>query len=193
MRTVLSLALAALPAAALAFDSVRIDDPAALQGVRQVHVAEVALALPEPPAHRFALRSGEPRPVRPRDAKARAEALTQALRRGLDDGFELVAAPGPGVLVVRPTLEGLASSRPTFADHQRQPGLSSQSVYAGGASVRLQLERDGRAVGELADRYSSSLADGMPRVGIWQDADRAFSRWSRQLPEVLRQPTLAAR
>ncbi|MBS3896484.1 DUF3313 family protein [Silanimonas sp.] len=192
MRTVLSLALAALPAAALAFDQVRIADPAALQGVRQVYVAEVALDLPEP-AHRFALRSGEPRPVRPQDAAAQAAALGAALRRGLDRNFELVTAPGPGVLVLRPTLDGLASSRPTFADFDRQPGLSFRSFYAGGASLRLQLERDGRPVAEISDRYTGSLADGMPRIGVWQDSERAFSRWSRQLPEVVRQPTLAAR
>lgn len=192
MRTVLSLALAALPAAALAFDQVRIADPAALQGVRQVYVAEVALDLPEP-AHRFALRSGEPRPVRPQDAAAQAAALGAALRRGLDRDFELVTAPGPGVLVLRPTLDGLASSRPTFADFDRQPGLSFRSFYAGGASLRLQLERDGRPVAEISDRYTGSLADGMPRIGVWQDSERAFSRWSRQLPEVVRQPTLAAR
>jgi len=192
MRTVLSLVLAALPALASAFDHVRIDDPAALQGVRQVYVAEVALDLPEP-VHRFALRSGEPRPVRPQDAASRATALGTALRRSLDRDFELVAAPGPGVLVLRPTLEGLASSRPTFADFDRQPGLSFRSYYAGGASVRLQLERDGHPVGEISDRYTGSLADGMPRVGIWQDADRAFSRWARQLPAVVRQPALAAR
>ena len=192
MRTVLSLALAALPAAALAFDQVRIADPTALQGVRQVYVAEVALDLPEP-THRFALRSGEPRPVRPQDAAAQAAALGAALQRGLGRDFELVAAPGPGVLVVRPTLDGLASSRPTFADFDRQPGLSFRSFYAGGASLRLQLERDGRPVAEISDRYTGSLADGMPRIGVWQDSERAFSRWSRQLPEVVRQPTLAAR
>lgn len=193
MRTVLSLVLlAALPTSAAAFDRVALADPAALQGLRQVHVAETQLALPEP-AHRFALRGGEPRPVRASDATARAEALTRALRRGLGDAFELVEAPGPGVLVVRPRLDALASSRPTLADHARQPGLSFQSVYAGGASIHITLERDGREVGQLTDRYTGSLADGMPRVGVWQDSDRAFSRWSRQLPELLQPPALAKR
>ncbi|MCZ8318563.1 MAG: DUF3313 family protein [Lysobacteraceae bacterium] len=191
MRTFLSFALlAALPAAAFAFDTVQVVKPDALQGVQQVYVAEVATDLPAP-ASRF--DDHGPRPVRPRDAATKAADLAKELKRGLARDFEVVASPGPGVLVVKPTLTRLASSRPTLADFEREPGLSHESVYAGGATVTVALERDGATVGTLSDTYTGTFGDGNPRVGIWQDADRAFSRWGRQLPGVLAPATTAAR
>ena len=193
MRLPLALSLlAALPVAASAhaFDTVQIASPAALDGVRQVYVADVTTDLPAA-ASRFDSRV--PRPVRPRDAEAKADDLAAALQRGLDREFDAVDAPGPGVLVVKPTLTGLASSRPTLADLMQQPGLSHESVYAGGASVTLVLERDGVVVGTLSDTYQGNLGDGQPRIGIWQDADRAFSRWGRQLPGVLARTATAGR
>lgn len=187
----LATALIGLPGLALAFDQTTWIDPGALADVREVHVAPVVLALPETP--RLALRDHGPRPVRPEDAKARADELARRLRRGLAADFTLVDAAGPGVLVVETTLSSLASSRPTMADYQQRPGLSFRSIYAGGAEVEIRLSRDGREIARFSDRYRGTLADGMPRVGVWQDADRAFSRWARQLPAALASPQVAAR
>jgi hypothetical protein len=48
-------------------------------------------------------------------------------------------------------------------------------------------------VAVLKDRYVGTFSDGTPRVGIWQDADRAFSSWSRQLPTFIGEPKTASR
>lgn len=191
IAALLSLTLIATPA--LAFDETQLLQPGALAGVQQVYVAPTALALPEP-AGRFERRRGHgERPVTAKDAQAKADDLTAALRRGFDRNFTLVDAPGPGVLVVEPTLTRLEASRPTMADYREEPGLSFESVYAGGAGFSVRLVRDGRDVAVLQDREVGSFSDGSPRIGIWQDADRAFSMWSRQLPAFVEQPKTAAR
>ena len=192
MRTSALLAFMLVGTPALAFDDKKVSNPAALSGVERVFVAPTAVDLPAATS-RFERRHGGVRPVLPRDAEARAADLTADLKRGFRRGFELVDAPGPGVLVVEPTLTRLESSRPTMADFQQEPGLGFESTFAGGAAVTLRLVRDGEEVAVLQDRYSGSFADGQPRIGVWQDADRAFSRWSRQLPAFVAQPRTAVR
>lgn len=181
-------AVAAMPA--LAFDQAQVLQPAALADVQRVYIAPTALDLPQP-ERRIDPRREQPRPVAARDAEAKAADLTAALRRGFDPRFDLADAPGPGVLVIEPTLTRLESSRPTMADFRDQPGLGFASVYAGGAALRVRLVRDGAEVAVIEDRYRGSFADGNPRVGIWQDTDRAFSSWSRALPRWVEQPQTA--
>lgn len=188
--TLLGLALLASPA--FAFDETQVLQPAALAGVQSVYIAPTALALPPPPA-RHDTRGSRTRPVTNSDAEAKAADLTTTLRRGFGRGFSVVEAPGPGVLVVEPTLTRLEASRPTMADYHREPGLSFESVYAGGAALSVRFLRDGQEVAVLKDRHIGSFSDGMPRIGIWQDTDRAFSMWSRQLPAFVEQPKTAAR
>ena len=66
-------------------------------------------------------------------------------------------------------------------------------MYAGGAALNVRLSRDGSDVAVLQDRYTGTFGDGTPRIGIWQDTDRAFTQWSRQLPRWVEQPETAAR
>ncbi|GAB3731195.1 hypothetical protein GCM10028794_07220 [Silanimonas algicola] len=191
MRKPLLVALVLIATPALAFDQAQVMQPAALSNVQSVHIAPVAVELPA--ARRAGARGDEPRPVAPRDAEAKAADLTAALRRGFEKEFTVVDAPGPGVLVVEATLTRLEASRPTMADYHREPGLGFESVYAGGAAVEVRLSRDGSDIAVLKDRYVGSFADGAPRIGVWQDTDRAFSRWSRQLPDWVAQPVTASR
>lgn len=186
----LSLALFALPA--LAFDQAQVMQPAALSNVQSVYVAPVAVELPAA-ARRFDRRGDAPRPVAPRDAETKAADLTTALRRGFAKDFNVVDAAGPGVLVVEATLTRLEASRPTMADYHREPGLGFESVYAGGAAMDVRLSRDGADIAVLKDRYTGNFGDGLPRVGVWQDTDRAFTRWSRQLPSWVAHPQTASR
>ena len=186
----LSLAMIALPA--FGFDQAQVMQPAALSNVQAIHVAAVALELPAP-TRRSDRRGDAPRPVTPRDAEAKAADLTAALRRGFAKDFTVVDAPGPGVLVVEAKLTRLEASRPTMADYHREPGLGFESVYAGGAALDVRLTRDGSDIAVLKDRYIGSFGDGTPRIGVWQDTDRAFSLWSRQLPSWVAQPETASR
>lgn len=193
MRIVALLGLALIATPALAFDEKQVLQPTALTGVQAVYVAPTVIALPEP-AGRFERRRGHgERPLNAKDAQAKADDLTAALRRGFDRDFTLAEAPGPGVLVVEPTLTRLEASRPTMADYREEPGLSFESVYAGGAGFSVRLLRDGREVAVLQDRHVGSFSDGSPRIGVWQDADRAFSMWARQLPAFVMQPKTASR
>jgi hypothetical protein len=192
MRKPLLLALALIAIPALAFDQAQVMQPAALSNVQSVHIAPVALELPA--ATRRGDRRGDaPRPVAASDAETKAGDLTAALRRAFAKNFTVVDAPGPGVLVIEATLTRLEASRPTMADYHREPGLGFESVYAGGAAMDVRLSRDGSDVAVLKDRYVGSFGDGTPRIGVWQDADRAFSRWSRQLPAWVAQPETASR
>ena len=192
MRKPLLLALALIAMPALAFDQAQVMQPAALSNVRSVHVAPVALELPAA-TRRGDRRADAPRPVAARDAETKAADLTAALRRAFAKDFTVVDAPGPGVLVIEATLTRLEASRPTMADYHREPGLGFESVYAGGAAMDVRLSRDGSDVAVLKDRYAGSFGDGTPRIGVWQDTDRAFSRWSRQLPAWVAQPETASR
>ncbi len=187
-----SLAALAAPLSVSAFDEAVVRNPAALANVQSVFVAPAVLELPEG-AHRFDRRSGEPRAVSPRDAESKAADLVALLKRGFAKDFTLANAPGPGVLVITPTLQTLESSRPTLADYNREPGLSHESVFAGGATLSVRMERDGEEVATLKDRYQGSFGDGSIRIGVWQDTDRAFDMWSRQLPRWVEQPKAAAR
>jgi hypothetical protein len=192
MRKPLLLALALVAMPALAFDQAQVMQPAALSNVQSVHIAPVTLELPTA-ARRVGTRGDEPRPVTARDAETKAADLTAALRRAFAKDFTVVDAPGPGVLVIEATLTRLEASRPTMADYHREPGLGFESVYAGGAAMDVRLSRDGSDVAVLKDRYVGSFGDGTPRIGVWQDTDRAFSRWSRQLPAWVAQPETASR
>jgi len=186
-----SLAIFALPLTASAFDEAAVTNPAALANVQSVFVAPVVLELPEA-ANRFDRRSGQPRAVAPRDAETKAIDLAAVLKRGFAKEFTLADGPGPGVLVVTPTLLGLESSRPTLADYNQEPGLSFESVFAGGATLSIRMERDGEEVATIKDRYQGNFGDGSMRIGVWQDTDRAFQLWSRQVPSWVEQPQAAS-
>jgi hypothetical protein len=182
----LAAALATTPALAngRTFDASTVADPAALADVRQIHIAMPTLAL-ELDVRRFDTRGDHDRPVRTQDAQAKADDLRKALVQRLSRDYTVVDAPGPGVLVIQPTITWLASSRPTMADFQHTPGLSHESVYAGGAAARFELIRDGRSLGVLSDKHTGSFGDGKPRISLWSDTDEAFQRWARGLDREL--------
>ncbi len=168
------------------FDKVNLAREAALADVGQIYIAEVAVADTITAIPRlYPKNSWEPRSVSERDSLSRAQALRTQLQRALGKRFKIVDAPGAGVLEIQPELTKLSSSRPTMADYRRQQGLSFDSIYAGGAAVKMRLLRDGQEVAMIEDRHDGSLGDGLSRIAIWQDADRAFIRWGRLLSEWL--------
>ena len=176
-------ALAVTPAIAGGFDSESVTGD--LSAYTSVYVAPVSLAL-ENVGGRYPATGFRERPVSEADAARKAADLHGALVSILTRDFAAAQGPGPGVLTVAATLTKLSSSRPTQGDYAAHPGLSFSSVYAGGAAVTIDFREDERALGSVADDYDTSLGDGRPRVGIWDDADRAFSSWARRLPEFIR-------
>ncbi len=166
------IAAVAASSSAAAFDRESVTGDKALSSFKSVYIAPVALALEQ---------GRDERPVRDKDAAARAEAFHEDLIDAFDGAFDMASAPAAGVLTIEATLTKLIATRPTMADFTDQPGLGFESVYAGGAAFSATLSEDGETLAEIGDRYASTLGDGAPKIATWQDADRAFSQWARQL------------
>lgn len=167
-------------AAAAAFDSVYLSSDRPLGSYERVYIAPVSAEL-DLDVRRYRTGGSGDRPVEERDAALRAEDFHGALVDAFGRSFALAAAPGPGVLTVEARLVKLEASRPTMADYRQTPGLSFRSIYAGGAEMRVTLSEDGAVLAEIGDAWRGSLSDGRYRVGIWGDAQRAFSSWARSL------------
>jgi hypothetical protein len=87
------------------------------------------------------------------------------------------------------TLEDVKNNRPTFEQLSRQPGLSFDSVGIGGAELSGELVGEtGESLGTLSySWYESGLEPyNMARTnGVWTDARRAISRFSRKTAKAL--------
>ncbi|MEL7490039.1 MAG: DUF3313 family protein [Pseudomonadota bacterium] len=147
-----------------------------LASYERVFIAPVSIDLPE----RSNRRGGE-RPVSRRDQERKAADLREKLSDAFDDDFTIVAEPGDGVLTIETVITELKSTRPTPADLTREPGLSFESLFVGGAAATFTLSENGAVLDEFSDDDFGNFNDGNIRVGIWQDADRAFSLMSRRL------------
>ena len=168
----------AFSGSAAAFDTETISTDKRLSEFAAVYIAPVDLDLD--------FDDRDDREVSERDQEARAADFYDDLVRAFSREFAIANEPGEGVITIQATLTDLASSRPTGADFRRKPGLSFDSVYAGGAAVEIELLEDGETLAEISDDYSGNFNDGNPRVGVWQDANRAFSLWARQLVKFVR-------
>jgi hypothetical protein len=166
------------------FDTQAIAADADLSSYSSVHVADVATSLERASSYD---RSGSgARPVDADDAAQKAADLREALVAALSRDFSMASGPGAGILTIEATLTELNASRPTMGDYSREPSLGFQSVYAGGASVTIAFSEAGKPLGDVSDDYASTLGDGRPRIGIWDDADRAFESWARRLPDFIK-------
>ncbi len=195
LLAVLSIAYFAMTNAAVAasFDNVsftKTDTP--LSSYQQIHIAQVETKLPgEELRNRSNIRRGSrgfsnaQRYVSDKDQVQKANDLYEDLRSRLSRDFEIVDQAGPGVLTIETTITRLASSRPTFTDLSDSTSLRFESIYAGGAEAIFKLSENGETIATMEDSYIASLNDGFPRVGIWSDTDRVFSRWSRKLAKFI--------
>lgn len=160
--------------AASAFDRASVVSGANLAGHRSVYVAPVKLSLEQ-----------DSRPVAAKDAAAKAAEF----RRGIIDAFEsshsIASAPGADVLTISATLTRLSANMPTLADYADKPGLSPQSIYAGGAAFEATLSSEAGELASVADDYRGVIDSRRLPVAIWEDADRAFSSWARRLEDFV--------
>lgn len=166
------------PTGAGAFDTAAVTADKPLSSFDRVYIAPVNVALD---LRRANSRYGGDRPVSDKVAAEKARDFQEDLTDAFGNSFALAPEPGPGVLTVEASLTWLQSTRPTADDLSDRPGLSLASVYAGGAAMSVVLSEAGAPLAELSDRYVSTFSDGTLHIGVWQDADRAFSRWARQL------------
>lgn len=185
MRTLRSTALAAAGALGAAFAWAAPAAAADLSGYDAVYVAPVQVTLQNEGATGAIAYRRNPsaeRPVDARDQARNAKEFRETLIRVLSKSRQVVDAPGPGVLTIEATLTKLRSTKPTMADLQAQTSLDyMRSVYAGGAAATVRFSENGKALGEWSDSDYGNFSDGDVRIGVWQDADRAFYSIARGL------------
>lgn len=112
-------------------------------------------------------------------ATGMTEAVTKAFR---DQGFEIVTAPGPGVLQVSPSTTDLFINAPDTVT----PVVQGQITHfeAGDATLDMEIRdaSNGTVVGVVSDRNAARQVGRMNRVNLlsnqfWFDA--MFSAWAR--------------
>ncbi|MEL7028484.1 MAG: DUF3313 family protein [Pseudomonadota bacterium] len=171
------------------FDEAYLEDGADLSAYSSVYVDAVGAEVEADENGQYNPRDGFSEAISQNEIDQRAETLRERLQGRLEDKVTMADGADAGVLVISATLTELAPSRPTLEGLSQEPSLSlSGSVAVGGAAVRIELidGGDGAVIGRLEDRnFGRDLGDGRPRVGVWSDADRAFSIWSRGLARYL--------
>ena len=180
-----SLFASSLTATAAPFDTIETQAATPLAGFEKVYIAPVSVELPERTRRNFRDNVND-RPVRESDQVRKAEDAHKDLVRAFErKNFAVVDAPGADVLTVETTITSLRSSRPTLADYDVQVGLDFNSVYAGGADFDIRLSQEDTVLVEIEEDFRTRLDDGRPRVGIWQDVDRATQRVATRLAKYV--------
>ncbi len=192
LKRTLALAAATLTLASVAhagpFDTVTLETDTPLSSYEKVYIAPVTVDFGDQRIRRSIRDIRGLRPVSERDQARKSGDLAEDLQREFGKRYILVDAPGDDVLTVETTLTQLVSTRPTLADARlTNANLSFQTVYAGGANYQVTLREGEQVIGVIEDNQTrnNNLNDGRPRVGIWQDADRSFNRFSRQLARYI--------
>lgn len=189
LAAITALATALTPAIAAPFDSLSVtQEDRSFSTFEKVYIAPIEMELDQRDTPRRPRFSSRRDPYVPKDDQAeKAKDLHDTLSAAFDKHFELVEAPGPGVLTISPKLTRLVPSRLTLSSRATTLGRDvNRTVYAGGASFDVTLSEGKTVLASLEDRYSTSFADQTPRVGFWQDADEAFGFFSTKLSRYIR-------
>lgn len=91
-------------------------------------------------------------------------------------------------MTLRVTLEDVKNNRPTFEQLAREPALSFQSFGLGGAELSAVLiDASGEELGTVDYRwFENNINNGFAQGnGVWTDAHRAISRFSRRTASTL--------
>jgi len=180
--------LSQLPSSAAPFDTVESLSDKSLTSYQKVYIAPVTIQLKErSPKHNTLRRRNssnrDQRLVSQDTQNLKASELHADLKRSFAEKFTLVDAPANDVLTVETEITRLIPSRPTLAE--RREGVISVnpagSISAGGASYNVVISVADNPIYNIQEKYKSSLSDNIVRVGIWQDTDRSFDQFSKQL------------
>ncbi len=175
------------------FESIEITSEQVLSSYQKIHIApvEVTLVDDEPKLLAERRRSSYVRsqpPVDERDQARKAEDLHKQLTHRFASQFTLVSSPAEDVLTISTKITRMLPSRPTSGQRRRGVGALGfgSSVSAGGVDYAVTMSASGVQFYSITESYRSNLNDGLPRTGVWQDADRSFDRFSRQLLHFVR-------
>jgi|GEM_PF-1021015 len=170
------------------FDDVSLTTETPLSSYEKVYIAPVVVDFGDQRIRTSIRDLRGIRPVSDRDQALKAEDLAADLQREFSKRYIVVDAPGEDILTLETTVTKLVSSRPTIADRSfTNVNLDFRSVYAGGADYLVRLSEGDQLIGTIEENHTrnTSLNDGRVRAAIWQDADRSFNRFSRQLARYI--------
>jgi len=174
------------PAIAAPFDKIETLNAVPLAGFQKVYIAPVKVELEDTRVRRNIRDISSARPVSDRDKALKAEDSYEDIVRAFGKKFEVVEAPGSDVLTVEAVVTKLSSTRPTLADSRVNVALDFDSVYAGGADFDVRLSQGETVLVEISESYTTNFNDGLPRIAIWQDYDRASNRMAYKLARYVR-------
>ena len=120
-----------------------------------------------------------------RDVDRRVEELKEELA---DDFAKYgVQTSDTAPTLFRVTLEMVKPNRPTFNQLSQDSSLSFKSFGIGGAEISAELiSAGGESLGTMDYDYYSTLNEyGFRPTGIWMDADRSISRFSKKATKKL--------
>lgn len=182
-----------LPAHAGPFDTLETSETAvALSEYEAVYIAPVVMDLKFDAQFRNVRRIQRPdpdesRPMSDSEIERKANDLHKDLGQALGKQMTIVDAPGEGVLTVEATVTRILPSRPTQEELGRRVSLQfAGSISAGGANINVALSENGASLAQIGENYKGNLNDGFPRVSMWQDADRAYDRFSKKLARYIK-------
>jgi hypothetical protein len=188
LAAALTSATAFAPVSASSFDKVEVTTEQELATFEKVYIApvDITLADDEPrllsDRRRTSYVRSQP-PVDEEEQTRKAQDLHKQLTRRFSSEFTLVEAPADDVLTISAEITRMLPSRPTGSQRSRGVGALNfgGSVAAGGVDYTVQMSSGETPLYNITESYRSNLNDGLPRTDVWQDADRSFNRFSRQL------------
>jgi len=120
-----------------------------------------------------------------RDLDILARDLEKKMTRKFTKKGIMVSEDAPVTLLV--TLENAKNNRPTPAQLRKDINLSFQSFAVGGAEMSADLiDADGQSLGTMSYKfYENDIFQNQQFGGIWQDANRSFSRFAKNAAKTL--------
>jgi hypothetical protein len=133
----------------------------------------------------LAARSNGPLPISSTEANEISERLSSDLIEALTDaGVYEPGVEGAGELVV--TIDAVAATNLQFTDAGRALNLDFGSVALGGAKLSATLASDDGAAASFSySRYASTLDRFTIGLGVWHDANRAFSIFADRTADAI--------
>ena len=193
LASLCAMSAACITASAAPFDSIESSREAPLATYQKVFIAPVEVTIEDIRSELLTARRRNSRTSRQQivseETKARkAVDLYEDLTWQFSRNFTIVDAPASDVLTISAEITNLISSRPTAEQQRRGVGqlVFNGSVAAGGADYIVTISSADEQIVIIEESYRSNLNDNIPRVGIWQDVDESFKKFSRQLARYVK-------
>jgi uncharacterized protein DUF3313 len=125
--------------------------------------------------------------IDPKELAELSEYLHDKLVGAVEDDFELVDEPGPGVVVLRVAITDVEPIK-AVAGAVGKLALKVVNVDLGGAAIEAELvdgETGERLMAVIDSERGNRFGVGMAGGKTWGHTKNAFKEWSKRLPIVL--------